>query len=75
MRISQLQVASDSVQDRLALRIATEANEESRIHLKRRFLHELLPHLTAMPAGNLGAIAANPQSVQIKSLRNQAKLT
>ena len=60
MRISQLQVASDSVQDRLALRIATEANEEFRIHLKRRFLRELLPHLTAMPAGYLGASAAEP---------------
>lgn len=60
MRISQLQVANDSVQDRLALQIATEANDEFRLHFTRRFLRELLPHLTAMPAGYLGASAAEP---------------
>jgi hypothetical protein len=48
------------VQGRLALRIATEANEEFRIHFTRSFLRELLPHLTAMPAGHLGASSAEP---------------
>lgn len=45
MSVRQLQVANDSVQDRLVLRIATEGNEEIRIFLTRRFLREIWPHL------------------------------
>jgi len=65
MSISQLQVANDSVQDRLVLRIATQANEEVRIFFTRRFLRELWPHFTAMLAGHLTqrpAMAAEPDS-------------
>jgi hypothetical protein len=55
MNIRQIQVANDSVQDRLVLRIGTQGNEEIRIFFTRRFLRELWPHLTAMLAGHLGA--------------------
>ena len=55
MQVRQLQVAHDSVQDRLVLRIGTQANEEIRVFLTRRFLRELWPHLPAMLAGHLGA--------------------
>lgn len=53
MQIHQIQVANDSVQDRLLLRIATQAGEEFRIFITRRFLRELWPHLAAMLAGHL----------------------
>lgn len=53
MQIRQLQVANDSVQDRLVLRIATQANEEIRVFFTRRFLRDLWPHLTTMLAGHL----------------------
>lgn len=53
MQIHQIQVANDSIQDRLLLRIATQANEEFRIFITRRFLRELWPHLAAMLAGHL----------------------
>ncbi|MFZ2269503.1 MAG: hypothetical protein WAV95_18160 [Azonexus sp.] len=46
MPVRQLQVANDSVQDRLVLRIATDANEEIRVFLTRRFLREIWPHLS-----------------------------
>lgn len=55
MNIRQIQVANDSVQDRLVLRIGTQGNEEIRIFITRRFLRELWPHLTGMLAGHLGA--------------------
>ena len=53
MQVRQIQVANDSMQDRLLLRIATQANEEFRIFITRRFLRELWPHLAAMLAGHL----------------------
>ena len=53
MQITQLQVANDSVQDRLILRIATQANEEIRVFFTRRFLRELWPHLATMLSGHL----------------------
>jgi hypothetical protein len=53
MQISQLQVANDSIQDRLVLRIATQSNEEIRVFITRRFLRELWPYLTAMLNGHL----------------------
>lgn len=53
MQISQLQVATDNVQDRLLLRVATPDNEEYRIFFTRRFLRELWPHFTAMLTGHL----------------------
>ena len=52
-QISQLQVANDSVQDRLILRIATLTNEEIRVFITRRFLRELWPHLATMLGGHL----------------------
>lgn len=55
MQIRQLQVARDAVQDRLTLRVATQANEEYRVWITRRYLRELWPHLTAMLAGHLAA--------------------
>lgn len=54
MQVSQLQVATDNVQDRLVLRVATKVNEEYRIFFTRRFLRELWPYLTTMLAGHLG---------------------
>jgi hypothetical protein len=59
MQIRQLQVACDAVQDRLTLRVATQANEEYRVWFTRRFLRELWPHLVGMLSGHL---AARPQS-------------
>lgn len=55
MPVRQLQVANDSVQDRLILRIGTTANEEIRVYFTRRFLREVWPHLTTMLAGHLAA--------------------
>lgn len=48
MNIRQLQVSHDNVQDRLLLRIATQANEEIRVWFTRRFLRELWPGLARM---------------------------
>lgn len=53
MQIRQIQVAREAVQDRLTLRVATQANEEYRVWITRRYLRELWPHLTAMLAGHL----------------------
>ena len=65
MQVRQLQVAHDSVQDRLVLRIGTQASEEIRVFLTRRFLRELWPHLSVMLAGHLGVarpLATAPES-------------
>jgi hypothetical protein len=56
MQIRQLQVARDSIQDRLTLRIGTQSREEIRVFITRRFLRELWPGL----AGLLPAPAARP---------------
>ncbi|MDE2439684.1 MAG: hypothetical protein KGP14_01575 [Betaproteobacteria bacterium] len=45
MQVRQLQIAHDALQDRLVLRVATQADEEFRVWLTRRFLRELWPHL------------------------------
>ncbi len=58
MQIRQLQIARDSIQDRLTLRISSQANEEFRVFFTRRFLRELWPHLSAMLAGHLAAAPA-----------------
>jgi hypothetical protein len=55
MSLRQIQVANDSVQDRLVLRIGTTANEEIRVFFTRRFLREIWPHMTALLAGHLAA--------------------
>jgi hypothetical protein len=55
MQLRQLQVSNDGIQDRLILRIGTQANEEFRVYFTRRFLREIWPHLTAMLAGHLAA--------------------
>jgi hypothetical protein len=60
MQISQLQVATDNVQDRLLLRVSTPDNEEYRIFFTRRFLRELWPHFTTMLSGHLGLQLAMP---------------
>ena len=48
MQIRQLQIAHDALQDRLILRVATEADEEFRVWVTRRFLRELWPHLARL---------------------------
>lgn len=48
MQIRQLQIANDHLQDRLILRVSSQANEEYRIWLTRRFLRELWPHLAGL---------------------------
>lgn len=63
MQIRQVQVSNDSFQDRLVLRIATEANEEIRVFFTRRFLRELWPHLAAMLAGHLQPPLPSPLNV------------
>jgi hypothetical protein len=53
MQLRQLQISNDGVQDRLILRIGTQANEEFRAYFTRRFLRQIWPHLSAMLAGHL----------------------
>ncbi len=48
MQVRQLQIAHDALQDRLVLRVATQADEEFRVWLTRRFLRELWPHLAKL---------------------------
>ncbi len=67
MQVTQLQVANDSVQDRLVLRIATQSNEEIRVFFTRRFLRELWPHLTAMLSGHLSVRPQSSGTPAIKS--------
>ena len=55
MQLRQLQISNDGVQDRLILRIGTQANEEFRAYFTRRFLRQIWPHLTAMLAGHLAS--------------------
>jgi len=60
MSVRQLQIANDSVQDRLVLRIATDDNEEIRVFLTRRFLREIWPHLSRMLGHQLNQQTAAP---------------
>lgn len=53
MQLRQLQITNDGIQDRLILRVGTQANEEFRAYITRRFLREIWPHLSAMLAGHL----------------------
>ncbi len=64
MQLRQIQVAHDTVQDRLILRVATQANEEFRIFLTRRFLRKLWPRLVDMVATPLivPAMDSNPEA-------------
>ncbi|MDD2743308.1 MAG: hypothetical protein PHV02_13630 [Rhodocyclaceae bacterium] len=62
MQISQLQVANDSIQDRLVLRIATQSNEEIRVYITRRFLRELWPYLATMLSGHLASQPSFPNA-------------
>lgn len=55
MPVRQIQVANDSVQDRLILRIGTSNNEEIRVFFTRRFLRDIWPHMAAMLTGHLAA--------------------
>ncbi len=48
MQLRQLQVASDSIQDRLLLRFSTLQNEEVRVWLTRRFLRQIWAALLQM---------------------------
>ena len=70
MQGRQRQVVHDSVQDRLVLRIATQANEEIRVFLTRRYLREIWPHLAAMLAGRPGAVP--PQMAAAEACRDAA---
>ncbi len=58
MPIRQLQIAHDAVQDRLVLRVSTQADEEFRVWLTRRVLRELWPHLARLlgPANDRAAL-------------------
>ena len=67
MQIRQIQVVCDAVQDRLTLRIATQANEEFRVWITRRYLRELWPHLVAMLSGHLAARPQEPADKQTTS--------
>ena len=58
MQLRQIQVARDAVQDRLMLRVSTQANEEFRVWFTRNFLREVWPLLTGMLIDHL---AATPQ--------------
>ena len=58
MQLSQIQVGYDAVQDRLLLRVSTQANEEFRVWLTRNFLYEIWPLLSGMLTDHL---AAKPQ--------------
>lgn len=60
MQIRQIQVACDVVQDRLTLRVSTQANEEFRVWFTRRYLRELWPLLSRMLAGHLAPSALAP---------------
>jgi hypothetical protein len=60
MQVRQLQVAHDSVQDRLVLRIGTQANEEIRVFITRRFLRELWPHLATTLSGAAAPAKPSP---------------
>lgn len=46
MTIHQMQVAFDAAEDRLLLRLSTQAGEEFRLFLTRRFVRLLWPELT-----------------------------
>jgi hypothetical protein len=65
MSILQIQVTSNSVQDRLVLRVSTPDNEEYRVYFTRRYLRELWPHLTAMLAGHLASSPAPATHVEM----------
>lgn len=65
LQIRQLQIAHDALQDRLLLRVATQADEEFRVWLTRRFLRELWPHL-AKPlaqANNSAPLATEVEAI------------
>ena len=66
MPVRQIQVANDSVEDRLILRIGTSNNEEIRVFFTRRFLRDLWPHMAAMLTGHLAAthFAPNDDSTE-----------
>lgn len=68
MQIRQLQVACDQLQDRLILRVATQADEEYRIWLTRRFLREIWPHLA-------GLLVAKPAPLPLVEEESPAEST
>ncbi len=68
MQIRQLQIANDHLQDRLVLRVATQADEEYRVWLTRRFLRELWPHL----AGLLGKLTTPAPAMAEMEVAGQA---
>lgn len=68
MQIRQLQIAHDALQDRLILRVSTQADEEFRVWLTRRFLHELWPHLTKLLVQPQNSIPLAPGAEAIPAL-------
>ncbi len=65
MQIHQLQIAHDSLQDRLLLRLSTQANEEFRVWLTRRFVRVIWPHL-------VGALTLKPEPLVTPPAQNAA---
>lgn len=65
MQVRQLQIAHDALQDRLVLRVATQADEEFRVWLTRRFLRDLWPHLAKLltHARNSAPLAADVAAI------------
>jgi hypothetical protein len=60
MQLRQMQVARDVVQDRLTLRVSTQADEEFRVWITRNYLREIWPLLTGMLARHLAATPIEP---------------
>src|SRR5574343_769635 len=60
MQLRQLQVGTDSIQDRLLLRFSTAQNEEFRVWLTRRFLRQIWSSMLQM-SERLGPL---PSSIQ-----------
>lgn len=74
MQIRQVQIAHDALQDRLVLRVATQADEEFRVWLTRRFLRELWPHLATLltHASNSAPLVAGVDAIQAPPSFEQA---
>jgi hypothetical protein len=60
MQIRQMQIANDNVQDRLVLRVSTQADEEFRVWLTRRFVREMWPHLAGLLGNQPAPLAGKP---------------
>jgi hypothetical protein len=64
MQIRQMQIANDNIQDRLVLRVSTQADEEFRVWLTRRFVREMWPHLAGLAGSQSTPVAGNTPPAQ-----------